>query len=284
MPFASVAPHFMVREIEGSLMIELDPYFFYWVARDAHVLLRGINTQQPPNFIVLSYARDALQKFVSSGKEDFLPKSRARASAIVNFLDPIINVLRQGGQVVFTVEDYAHYHAFLTEFEEQFQEESKHLYALCVEDQRLLSAYVLVEHIEKAVAPKTWKFMSKLARREIEESGKCLALERYTASGFHILRCIESIVKEYILACGVTLSPADRNWGRYSEILGKNGAASEVTSILDNLRRDDRNTLMHPEKFLAMDEAIGLFYLCQTALDRLINDMEKRGFAKEFVP
>ncbi len=40
---------------------------------------------------------------------------------------------------------------------------------------------------------------------------------------------------------------------------------------------------MHPEKFLDMDEAIGLFNLCQTALDRLINDMEKRGFAKEFV-
>ncbi|SRR6266851_1903854 len=227
MPFASAAPYFMVREIEGSRMIELDPYFFYWVARDVYLILRGIHTQQPPNFIVLSYSRDALEKFAGTGKEGFLPKSRAKAKEIIAFLDPIINTLRQTGQVVFTVEDYAHYYAFLTEFEEQFQEESKHLYVACVENQRLLSAYVLVEHIEKAVAPKTWKFMSTVARREIKESGRCLALERYTGSGFHILRCIESIVKEYILACGITLSLADRNWGKYSEILGKNGAGSE---------------------------------------------------------
>jgi len=274
----------MVREIEGSRMIELDPYFFYWVARDAYILLRGMYAGQPPNFIAFSYGRDALEKFVGTGKENVLPKSREKAKQVIAFLDPIITILRQTGQVVFTAEDYVHYMAFLTEFEEQFQEESKHLYVVCVEDQRILSAYVLVEHIEKAVAPRTWKFMSKLARREIVESGRCLALERYTGSGFHILRCIESIVKEYILACGVTLSPADRNWGRYSDILAKNGADSAVTSILDSLRRDDRNTLMHPEKFLDMDEAIGLFNLCQTALDRLINDMEKRGFAKEFVP
>jgi len=57
-----------------------------------------------------------------------------------------------------------------------------------------------------------------------------------------------------------------------------------VTDILNNVRRNDRNPLMHPEDFLKMDDAISLFNLCLTALDRLIGDMEKRGFAKAFVP
>jgi len=78
--------------------------------------------------------------------------------------------------------------------------------------------------------------------------------------------------------------PPKRDWGHYHDQLKQHGASNEVTSIVDNMRRDDRNPLMPPEKFLNMDEAIGLFYLSQTALDRLISDMEKRGFAKEFVP
>ena len=172
----------------------------------------------------------------------------------------------------------------ITDFEAELQGECSREYVLCVEGQRLLSAYTLVERIDKAVAPKTWKYLSRLARREIEEAGKCLAFERYTASGFHILRCIEAITKEYIGACGRTLSPSDRNWGKYAEILRENHAAPEVVSILDSIRTDDRNPLMHPEKFLDMDEAIGLFNLSQTALDRLISDMERRGFAKEFTP
>jgi hypothetical protein len=154
---------------------------------------------------------------------------------------------------------------------------------LSVEDQRLLSAYVLVEKIQKAVSPKTWKYLSKLARREMQEAGRCLAVERYTASGFHILRCIECVIREYVTAV-LTSPPSKRDWGYYHQVLKDNGAASEVTSIVDSMRQDERNPLMHPEKFLSQDDAIGLFHLSETALDRLIKDMEKRGFAKEFVP
>ncbi len=195
----------------------------------------------------------------------------------------MILTLQTSGQVALTTEDFARFHAQITEFEEELAKECKQLYVLCLEDKRILSAYVLVERIEKAVSPKTWKYMSKLVRREIEESGKCLAVERYTASGFHILLCVESVIREYVVSATGSM-PTKRDWGHYHDLLKQHGASDEVTSIVDNMRRDDRNPLMHPEKFLKMDEAVGLFYLSQTALDRLISDIEKRGFAKEFIP
>jgi len=275
-------PYFLVREIEGSQMLELDPYYFYWLARTVHECLIGMGLT-PPAPVPVFAGKYALEEFVGKDKQDFLPKSKEKAKEIISQINALIEPLPlKQGNILITPEEYAFFHATIMEFEGQIKEEYKHLYVLCVEDQRLLSAYVLVEQIEKAVAPKTWKYMSKAARGDLEESGHCLAFERYTASGFHILRSVESIIREYIVACGVTLKDSDRNWGKYAEILRGNGAAHEVTNMIDNLRTDDRNTLMHPEKFLNQDDAIGLFNLCQTALDRLINDMEKRGYAKEF--
>jgi hypothetical protein len=265
-------------------MIEIDPYFFYWVSRDAYVLLRGLSSKEIPSYEVLHLTRNAFAKFIGGeDKGKFLPKSRAKAIEIAStFLQPCIVALENGNPLHFNESDYATYFGLLTEFEEIFREESKHLYAMCVEDQRVYSAYVLIEHIEEAVAPDTWKYMSKTARAELKEAGRCLALERYTASGFHLLRCVESIVKEYIDARQIPLAPGDRNWGKYADALKKDGAAPEVTSYLDSLRVYDRNPLMHPEKTLNIDEAIELFCLCQTALGRLLRDMERRKCATEF--
>jgi len=264
-------------------MVELDPYYFYWVAREVHECLIGLGLN-PPSVPPVFSGKGALIQFTANWKSDFLPKSKSKAKEIIGLIESLSPSLQQHGHIVITPDEYAYFHAAVGEFEAQIQEECKHLYVLCVEDQRLMSAYVLVEKIENACSTKTWKYMSKLARREITESGKCLAVERYTASGFHILRCVESVIREYIQAMGVVLATSDRNWGTYVTKLKEKSAADEVTSIVDNMRRDDRNTLMHPEKFLNQDDAIGLFNLALTALDRLINNMEKHGVAKEFVP
>lgn len=259
-------------------MNEINPHFLYWTATRLYQALVGAQIR-PPGVVPLNYGKDALVLFVTSWKDNFLPKSKSKAREIIVALDSMI--LQPSG---ITNDDVVNLHALATQFDEQLQEECRHLYVLSVEDQRILSAYTLVENIQGAISQKTWRYLSGQARREIEESGKCLSLERYTASGFHVLRCVESVVREYLVATAVALTDAERNWGAYARLLKEHGAADEVHSIVDSIRRDDRNTLMHPEKFLDMDEAIALFFLSLTALDRLVNDMEKRGLAKEFSP
>lgn len=260
-------------------MIEADLYFTYWVARQIHQALNGVRLPHPDRLPVMFQGKEALETFIGSFKTTFLPKSKGKAKIV---LDDLVRLMPK--VAIITTEEFAQLYAYVSEFEVQLQEECKHLYTLTLEDHRVLSAYVLVERIENAISENTWKYMSKLARREIEESGVCLAVERYTASGFHILRSVEAVIREYIEATGVILSVSERNWGKYVTTLKEQSAADAVVSIIDNMRRDDRNTLMHPEKFLEMDEAIGLFFLSQTALDRLISDMEKRGFAKPYPP
>jgi hypothetical protein len=259
-------------------MIEIDLPFFYSLAWRLREAINGLQVT-PPSNVALHYAKDALLVFVASPTESVLVSSKSKARQLILTLDSMTlsptNVTPTSAMELYVMT---------TQFEEELREECKHLYIHCVEDQRILSAYTLIEKIESAISEKTWKYMSEPARAEIEESGKCLALERHTASGFHILRSVESVIREYLTALNIPLSASDRNWGAYVRILKDHGAAEEVISIVDNLRRDDRNPLMHPERFLSMDQSIGLFFLCLTALDRLIGDLCQRGVATEYKP
>ena len=111
------------------------------------------------------------------------------------------------------------------------------------------------------------------------ECGRCLAFERYTASGFHILRALESEIRDYLIMVTHNM-PKKRDWGYYIEELEKNNANQKMLTALDNIRNLDRNPLMHPEDWLRKDDAVGLFNLGKTALHRLITDMKKQGLLR----
>src|SRR5439155_1057784 len=54
------------------------------------------------------------------------------------------------------------------------------------------------------------------AAYEIEEAGKCLALERSTASAVHSIRCLEAGIAAISRCLGIPdpTKASDRNWGR----------------------------------------------------------------------
>jgi len=158
---------------------------------------------------------------------------------------------------------------------ETFARECPSKFILGLEKQRALEPKTLIEEIESAISPECWKRLSRLTMREIEECGKCLAFERYTAAGFHMLRGIESEVLDYIALLSVPI-PTKRDLGYYISILKDNGADAKLIATLDNIRSLDRNPLMHPKDWLDKDEAIGIFNTAQTAFERLIADMERR--------
>jgi len=155
------------------------------------------------------------------------------------------------------------------------KDEADHNYVLCVEkNQRFLSSHSLVDTIETCFDSDSWKVIEVAAKREFEESGRCLALERYTSSGFHALRGVECVIRQYIVKLSGTI-PTKRDWGHYIEILKKNGAEPDLLAVLDNIRTLHRNPLMHPDDWLSIDEAVGIFTIAQTAIVRLATGIKK---------
>jgi hypothetical protein len=154
------------------------------------------------------------------------------------------------------------------------QNEARHGYVLKVEDQRCLSSHTLMEKIETCFAPNVWTVINDDAKRELGECGKCLALERYTGAGFHALRGVECVIRQFILLSTGSL-PLKRDWGSYIRVLTDNGATASLVAVLDNIRTLNRNPLMHPEDWLDADDAIGIFTISQTAIVRLVDGITR---------
>src|ERR1700730_12979689 len=104
-----------------------------------------------------------------------------------------------------------------------FERECAQKFIVGLEKQRALEPKTLIEEIESAISPECWKRLSLLTKREIEECGKCLAFERYTASVFHVLRGLESEVRDYVCLL-LHARPLKRDWGYYIDILKANSA------------------------------------------------------------
>lgn len=271
-----------VRYIKGARMVEVNVYWFYWMSMTVYRLhlLRTDLGPVPLSVLApeLGMARVALESFGDEQGRAF-PKT---AGAIKNLLGIIDKMMpeRQPNQVFPTADkmipavEVVELRNALNSLGVFLKDEGEHSFVLCVENQRFLSASNLVDRIESCFDAEIWKVIDNAAKREFEESGRCLALERYTSSGFHALRGVECVIRQYIVKLTGAL-PRKRDWGHYVEVLKSNGADPALTAVLDNIRSLERNPLMHPEDWLDIDDAIGIFTIAQTAIVRLVAGIKK---------
>ena len=102
---------------------------------------------------------------------------------------------------------------------------------------------------------------------DVDESGKCLALGRYTATVFHLMRAMESMLQ--VLAGRLGVSNTEREWGKLlSDISRKIEAMpkgdqrnkwSETHTHLYHVKQAWRNDTMHPKQSYAGEEARAIF-------------------------
>lgn len=101
---------------------------------------------------------------------------------------------------------------------------------------------------------------------EIRESGRCLAFDCATASGFHIMRATELVMhKYYIHVCKPKSKRRLDSWGAYIAKLDQiqDIEVKEIVAMLRQLKDRHRNLIMHPEIVLSSDEAFTLFEIAQ---------------------
>ena len=109
---------------------------------------------------------------------------------------------------------------------------------------------------------------------DVEEAGKCLALGRYTASVFHLMRVMEAGVKELGSKVGLRKVLLERPWGELARDIGtqvgkmpqkparlmrKKEEYATVLAHLNAVRLAWRNTTMHPKLSYTSEEAHEIF-------------------------
>ncbi|MFC1947245.1 hypothetical protein ACFLXY_04910 [Chloroflexota bacterium] len=144
----------------------------------------------------------------------------------------------------------------------------------------------LIDHAEKVFPDSVLSKLSPDVVREIQEAGKCLAFDIPTASGFHMLRATESVLHEYYLIVGKPKKKDKlENWGAYIAYLhkltepeAKTGAKivnhiKKVLALLQQVKDQDRNLIMHPEIVLNADDAFILFETTKTAIMTMVEKL-----------
>jgi hypothetical protein len=109
---------------------------------------------------------------------------------------------------------------------------------------------------------------------EIEESAKCIALGRFTASAFHSMRALECGIRAMSTGLGIDdpTEPAERNWGyilgeikraidakwpKAKRLPNTDGAFFEsLYATLDAVKNPWRNATMHVDTTYAPHEAV----------------------------
>ena len=161
-------------------------------------------------------------------------------------------------------------------------EELKLLPLFSVEDKGNLSTARIVDCASAGYAPSALSLLDDFMKREIDEAGRCLAFARPTACGFHILRAVEIGLKGYVLAATGTLPRiTQRNWGEYILQMTTAGASADLIDFIKILKAK-RNPLMHPKDTLEQEDAIGIFCICQNAIEELISEIRSKGLDSKF--
>lgn len=133
----------------------------------------------------------------------------------------------------------------------------------------------LVHNPATLLAGDVWISMPRISAYDFRHACHAIAFELPTAGAFHLLRCVEGIIKHYYM-CIVKRDrlPEDkRMWGPMVQQMREKKREHppiELLDTLDRIRINFRNPTNHPEKMYDMDEVQDLFGLCVDALNRIV--------------
>jgi hypothetical protein len=232
---------------------------------------------------ILVAARIALHMFVDFPEnETLLPNAVERAKnlqAVVG--DTVPKLLKAPGAAVSkaVVDDIRHQ---LAAFETSLEDDLRRLPTYYVEK---IGAYSSDDLISRAESVFPEEIRSRLPQQAVEDfrmAGKCLAFDAATACGFHVFRAADAMLREYCAHFNAVPKGNSRDWGTFiralREALGDAKATKKpnvrTVELLDSIRAQDRNPLVHPELNLDSDGAILMFDLCKNALSLMAVDIK----------
>jgi hypothetical protein len=130
---------------------------------------------------------------------------------------------------------------------------------------------------------------------EIEEAGKCFALDRSTASAFHSIRCLEAAIRSLSRCLGIpdptrasgrswgallkdVKDEIDKRWpGSSTRMSGDGEFFDSAYAALAAMQNPWRNATMHLDQKYTPDEAIHVMEVVKGFMKKLASRMDEDG-------
>jgi hypothetical protein len=166
-------------------------------------------------------------------------------------------------------------------FEAAFRFEAERSSVFSVNPKGIYDTRLLIESPENRFPEKTRNLLPPQTLYDFREAGKCLAFECPTAAAFHTLRGTEALmIKYYEVLAGTPWNLKQRDWGAYIRELKAIPADTRITDRLDEIRRFERNPILHPENNVELERALPLFEMVGGVIVLMVEEIEKLEAAK----
>lgn len=155
-------------------------------------------------------------------------------------------------------------------FEKKLAHETDHFDVFYIPPRGTHNTIRLIEDADENLSEDVRHRLTQDTIDNLQQAGRCLALNAPTASAFHMFRATETLIRAYHLELtSKTLPIKARNWGAYIRDLNNNGADPQVTGYLQHIKDYYRNPIMHPDATLTPDDALSLFGASLSAITQL---------------
>jgi hypothetical protein len=211
--------------------------------------------------------------------------------------------LQMSERVLSRIRDWPAVGDFAAPLATQFDilaDEIEHL-TLRVQDELAATLMLVIDFQKQEFFKKTDIFGAEVdaafpsAAFEIDEAGKCYALERSTACAFHLMRALEIAIKAIGKCLNIPdpVKDADRNWGamlrKVKDEMDRRNRLAQWTRVsdreffaaihvtLDAVRNVWRNATMHVENKYTLEEAEHILGAVRGFMRKLASRMDELG-------
>lgn len=274
-------------------MQHLNPYRFYELASKLYALYAGTGAKCAGDmFGPLTEAQTLLDSWI---KGDIYPldTSKADATRLLNkigslfnkyYVDPVSKTIRAqaGEDLRIDPHELAHLQTLTEKFEHAFAAEMTHAPAYYAMKRGIYSTYDLIERASECFGGTMRDYIPTPAMHEFDIAGRALAFGLGTASGVHLLRAIELVLKRYYETfSGTKVVKTERS---YSIYLKKLHALTEeegsdcrpdkrLLQMLAQIKEHYRNPLTSPDHSISLEQATSLFALATAAITLMSEQM-----------
>jgi hypothetical protein len=245
--------------------------------------LREMQIGDPPEraLSILVVGRIALTMFVSLQEIDpLLPNALERAKILNTIINETVPKYlgAPGAAVSRGIVDEIR--GALSAFETSLEDDLRRLPTYYVEKIGAYSSDDLISRAENVFPESIRSDLPQQAIEDFRMAGKCLAFDAATACGFHVFRAADAMLRAYCGHFNAMPKGNGRDWGTFIRALRDVPANApkkpnpRTVELLDSIRAQDRNPLVHPELNLDSGGAVLMFDLCKNALSLMALDIK----------
>ena len=180
-----------------------------------------------------------------------------------------------------TDTDVSTFNFMLSQFESSLDDDLARCHTYEVDPVGAYSFDRLIGAADKVFPETLKKIIPEQVSIDFRAAGRCLAFDLPTACAFHAFRATDATLREYCKHFNAIPKGNSRDWGTFiralRDILSDTGVAKKpngrTVELIDSIRAQDRNPLVHPELNLDSDGALLMFDLCKNAVSLMVTDI-----------